>query len=119
MEKLIKLTDKLFDELNAIDLNEKTATAYGNLAHHINILKSSGETEIDEARRVLEDAGYYTNSLWHIEDVIGRYNCTEEEAQMVLDDVMTNECTTNNVWEVMDIIAEDYDLKLEETDTIS
>jgi hypothetical protein len=38
----------------------------------------------------LHDAGYFTENLWHIDDVMENFECTEEQAMKVLEEVMTS-----------------------------
>jgi len=56
--------------------------------------------------------GYQTFNLWHINDVMDRYKCTENEAMEVLEKALTNEATMNQIWFAIDFHAkEEFDLK--------
>lgn len=46
---------------------------------------------VEQAREFLESQGYYVKNLWHINDVKDRFECTDEEAQEVLDTALQNE----------------------------
>jgi hypothetical protein len=47
----------------------------------------------------LHDAGYFTDNLWHIDDVIDNFECTEEQAMKVLEEVMTNGEVIHSIFE--------------------
>jgi hypothetical protein len=49
----------------------------------------------------LHDAGYFTSNLWHIDDVMENFECTEEQAMKVLEEVMTNSYVLNAVFELI------------------
>ena len=53
------------------------------------MMKRQGK--IDAAISFLEDEGYYTRNLWHIDDVRGKYKCTKEEAMDILDTAVGGE----------------------------
>lgn len=49
---------------------------------------------IESARQVLRDAGYFTDNLWHVNDVKDRFECEDDEtAQDILKIALTNEYT--------------------------
>ena len=45
----------------------------------------------NNAKQVLKDAGYYVDNLWHVNDVLNYHDCTDDEAQEILDNVLTND----------------------------
>jgi hypothetical protein len=47
--------------------------------------------EIENARAILKDAGYYVDNLWHINDVKGHRDFTDDKAYEVLDKVLQGE----------------------------
>ena len=53
--------------------------------------------EIEKAKAVLRDAGFFVDNLWHIDDVKGRFECTDEQAQEILEDALTNEATMEQI----------------------
>lgn len=53
---------------------------------------------IDEAKKVLRDNGYFVDNLWNVTDVQGIFKCTDEQAQSVLLDSMTNDQTMEQIW---------------------
>lgn len=65
----------------------------------------------EQAKQVLEDAGYYCGNLWKVEDVQGKFNCTDDEAYRVLDKALQNEATMDQIWFAISFHGEDNDLK--------
>ncbi|MDB2399701.1 hypothetical protein N9W01_00385 [bacterium] len=48
--------------------------------------------KVEQAKRVLEDNGYFVDSLWHIEDVKSKSNgISDEDAMGVLEQALTND----------------------------
>ena len=39
----------------------------------------------EQAKKVLSDAGYCVENLWHISDVTDNYHCSDEQAKKLLD----------------------------------
>lgn len=55
--------------------------------------------EIENAKKILKDNGYFTDNLWTVDDVKGKFpNCTDEQAQDILNDSLTNEATMGQIW---------------------
>ena len=71
------------------------------------------EKEIEKAREVLREAGYYVDNLWHIDDVRTLFeNVTDEQAQKILDKSFQNEATFDQIWFAIDQIGQDiYNLE--------
>lgn len=67
--------------------------------------------KIKEAKQILKDAGYYTDNLWNVEDVQDIFDCSDKEAQDVLDHALTNEGTMHHIWSVIRMIGQDKSLK--------
>jgi hypothetical protein len=65
---------------------------------------------IEQAKQVLRDNGYYVDNLWSVEDVVSNYNCTDEEAQEVLDGALQNDATMGQIWYAIDFHAEEIGL---------
>ena len=49
------------------------------------------QTEIEQAKAILKQHGYYVGNLWSTQDVTDYYNCTDEQAQEVLNTVLSSE----------------------------
>jgi hypothetical protein len=69
-------------------------------------------SEVEQAKQVLKDNGYYVDSLWCVEDVQSRFECTDEEAQDVLDGALTSDGTMEQIWLDIDYYAEEKGLIL-------
>lgn len=65
----------------------------------------------EQAKQFLRDQGYFTDNLWHIDDVKQNYECDDETAQQILDSVMTNEWVVQRTFEMVDGIADELELK--------
>jgi hypothetical protein len=63
------------------------------------------ELSTDELKELLANRGYYTNNLWHISDVQQNYDCESEDAQELLDKVMTSEWLTEQTFVAIDEVA--------------
>lgn len=68
--------------------------------------------EVEEAKALLKENGYYTDNLWHIYDVKDNYECEDDDqAQDVLDSALTNEATMDRIWFAIRFHADEYGLK--------
>jgi len=68
------------------------------------------KNKIEEAKKILEEQGYFIRNLWHVDDVKGMFRCTDEEAQDVLDDALTNDATMEQIWLAIGIVGESKSL---------
>lgn len=66
---------------------------------------------IDDAKKLLKEHGYFVDNLWQVEDVIGNWECTEEQAQEVLYKALTSESTIEQIHIAVCFMAEDMNLK--------
>jgi hypothetical protein len=48
-------------------------------------------TEIEKAKETLRAAGYFTDNLWHVDDVKLKFDVTNDDAQDVLNAALTND----------------------------
>ena len=70
---------------------------------------------VEQAKAVLRENGYFVDNLWHVDDVKLRYNCDDNEvAQDILDRALTNDATMEQVWFALDMVAQDEGLELKE-----
>lgn len=68
--------------------------------------------EIEQARQLLKANGYYVDNLWMVDDVQSRFNCDQDTAQEILDNVMTCGYTMETIWDMIEISAqENFKLK--------
>lgn len=54
-------------------------------------------SEVENAKKILKVNGYFTDNLWCVQDVKDAFECTDEQAQSVLDDALTNEATMEQI----------------------
>jgi len=66
---------------------------------------------VEEAKAVLKANGYFVDNLWHVEDVKSKFNCTDDEAQYILERSLTNEATMEQIWFSIDEFGEMENLK--------
>jgi|688.fasta_scaffold36383_3 hypothetical protein len=74
------------------------------------------QKEIEKAKQLLKDNGYFTDNLWHVEDVKGKFNCDDETAQSILKDALENDATMEQIWLAIDIAGESEGLEVIEED---
>ena len=70
----------------------------------------NNQVEVENAKQVLKRNGYYVDNLWQTCDVTMNYDCTEEQAQEVLDNVLTNDFTFQYIFDAIKLEAEDLKL---------
>jgi hypothetical protein len=63
-----------------------------------------------QAREFLKSHGFFTDNLWHIYDVQGRFDCDEDTAKEILNEALTNPNTIEFIHETIDIICEEREL---------
>ena len=66
----------------------------------------------------LQSRGFFVDNLWTTEDVKSRFNCTEDEAQEVLEQALTNESTMEQIWYAIDFHGQDNELSINESNQI-
>ena len=62
--------------------------------------------KVEQAKKILKDAGYFVDNLWHIEDVTLKYNCDPDTAQGILGKALTNDATMEQIHMSIDIFAD-------------
>lgn len=65
---------------------------------------------IESAKQFLKDNGYYIDNLWTVHDVKSKYECSDEQAQKVLNNVLGGEWICGEINTSIDITAEDLNL---------
>jgi hypothetical protein len=73
---------------------------------------------VEEAKAYLTEQGFYTGNLWCVDDVQANYDCTQEEAQDVLDGALNNEATMEQIWFAINYHAQENGLERKETFSI-
>jgi nitrate/TMAO reductase-like tetraheme cytochrome c subunit len=66
---------------------------------------------IDDAKKFLEEQGYYADNLWHIDDVTSSWECSDTHAYKVLEMALTNAWTMEQISESIYLIAQYLDLE--------
>jgi hypothetical protein len=70
--------------------------------------------KIEEAKEVLRKAGYYTDNLWHIDEVKDRFNVVDDDdAQAILERALTNYWIIEQIHYGVGEVAEDMGFKKE------
>lgn len=73
--------------------------------------------EIEAAKQLLKENGYYTDNLWHVSDVKARFECSDDEAQKVLHDALKNDAIMEQIWFAIGWHGEEENLtEIEEND---
>jgi hypothetical protein len=57
--------------------------------------------EIQQAKKVLEKHGYLIHHMWNIVDITVNFDCTDEQAEYVLDRVLSSESVNSDIWETI------------------
>jgi len=52
----------------------------------------------NDLRDELASRGFYTNNLWHVDDVKQNYKCSDEDAQEILDKTMQSEWIVQEIF---------------------
>lgn len=70
-------------------------------------------SEIDMAiREHLKEDGYFVDNLWHLNDVRGRFECTNDQAYKVLSKVLESDYIMMSIHEAICQVAQDeFNLK--------
>lgn len=72
--------------------------------------------DVTHARALLEKKGYFVGNLWQVNDVRENYNCTEKEAQQVLNMALTNAATVEQIWYAIDDACDSLTIKPKENE---
>ena len=74
------------------------------------------QAEIEQAKAILKQHGYFVDNLWSVSDVTDRYECTDEKAQEVLNKALTNEWVMEQIWFSIDDACDSLKIELKEDD---
>lgn len=58
----------------------------------------ANQKQIQKAKEVLKANGYFVDSLWTVSDVRTKFDCTDEQAQTILKQSLTNDSTMEQIW---------------------
>lgn len=59
-----------------------------------------------QLRDELSRRGFFTDNLWRVDDVKSKFFVTDDEAQEVLKDSLTNDSTMEQIWQSITIFGE-------------
>ncbi len=69
------------------------------------------QQEIQNAKDLLERAGYFVQNLWHIQDVKIHFDCTDEEAMYILEQSLGGEYMNELSYDLIKVIGTENKLK--------
>ena len=69
------------------------------------------QNPVAKAIETLNNEGFYTGSLYHVDDVKRYFKCTNEEAMDVLDSAIDNDGTAETIWIAIKDIGDMMGLK--------
>ena len=72
--------------------------------------------QIDNAKKYLESQGFFTANLWHTDDVCQNYDVNQDQALDIIEDAMTSDWMISQIFEAIDIIAEENGYKRKDED---
>lgn len=67
--------------------------------------------DVFEARALLRKKGYFVDNLWMTDDVTENYECTQEQAQQVLEMALTNTATIEQIWYAIDDACDTLEIR--------
>jgi hypothetical protein len=66
------------------------------------------QKEIEKAKALLKSYGYFTDNIWHIQDVQDKFECSDEDAYSILKKALANDETYNQIWMSIDWAIGEY-----------
>lgn len=63
------------------------------------------------ARAFLRSEGFFTENLWSVHDVLETHDCSRGKAYEVLEKVMSNEATMQQIWLAIDDACDHLEIK--------
>jgi hypothetical protein len=66
--------------------------------------------QIQKAKQLLKDNGYFVDNLWQVDDVKEKFECDDDTAQEVLNNALTNDATMEQIWLSIYIFGETENL---------
>ena len=73
-------------------------------------MSKSDSKKIEEAKAYLKSQGYYTDILWCNDDAKSKFECTDEEANNLIGQALSNDATMEQIWFAMDFHGENNGL---------
>jgi len=102
-------TNFKFNQMDANQINDIEVKDFDVVSRDFDAVIK--QLDIESAKQLLKDNGYFVDNLWQTEDVTMNHECTEEEAQTILYSALTNDATYQQIWEAISYEAESMNLK--------
>lgn len=67
--------------------------------------------DIENAKELLKREGYFVDVLWSIDEVTMNYNCTKEQANIVLFEALSDDGTEQQIYDMIHHVARVMNLK--------
>ncbi len=88
-EKFTDVSNKMFEMQQVVE--EWANDINWDYDYKASNFKKDKSASVEEAKQTLTDDGYYIGSLWHLEDVKTKFECTDDEAFDILSQCVDNE----------------------------
>lgn len=98
-----------FNQMDANQINDIEVNNFDVVSRDFDAVIK--QIDIENAKELLRSEGYFVDNLWQTEDVKMNYQCTEEQAQKVLNRVLQYDAIYELVWEGIKYEAENMKLK--------
>lgn len=67
--------------------------------------------KIEQAMAVLKENGYAIENLWQVHDVLDRYETTDSQAMLIINEALRHEKVIDTILEVIEMYAEQSGFK--------
>jgi len=82
-----------------------------NVDNFIDVSAIIKQLDIESAKQLLRENGYFVDNLWKTCDITDIWDCTDEQAQELLYKALTSESTIEQIHIAVCFMAEDMNLK--------
>jgi hypothetical protein len=82
-----------------------------NVNDFIDVSAIIKQLDINNAKELLKENGYFIDNLWRTCDITDIWDCTDEQAQELLYKALTSESTIEQIHIAVCFMAEDMNLK--------
>jgi len=82
-----------------------------NVDNFIDVSAIIKQLDIESAKQLLRENGYFVDNLWQTCDITDVWDCTDEQAQELLYKALTSESTIEQIHIAVCFMAEDMNLK--------
>ncbi len=115
LETIKRITDDILSDVEWVNDSHSEAEYEGvkgglnRLVRHIeetNQYNDLKEAKSEDLRQELQLRGYFTDTMWHVEDVMCNYRCTSEQAMTLLEKVLELNHITEEIYNAIDDEAE-------------